>query len=84
MYEGRGERMGQVRVRLVADTPDDLERAIIALVAALGDRVGFHRPGRRGRHDDWLAYGTLETSDGATGTPPATEGAGGAEGRWTR
>ncbi len=55
--------MGLVRVRLVADTPVELDTAAAALMAALGDRVRFHRPGRRGRQGEWLAYGTLDTSE---------------------
>jgi len=82
--------MGLVQIRLVADTPDELERAIVALVAltaALGDRVRLAPPSRRGCHDEWLAYGTLETlgtPDRVTGASPAPSGVGGAGGGWTR
>jgi len=79
--------MGLVRIRLVADTPDELARASVALTAALGDRVRLDRPARQGRHGDWLAYGTLETrgtSDRAPGWPSAPAEAGGAGGEWTR
>ncbi len=79
--------MGLVRIRLVADTPDELERAIVAPTTALGDRVRLDRSSRRGRHGDWLAYGTLDTRgtpDRATGASPAPSGAGGVGGGWTR
>ncbi len=82
--------MGLVRVRLVADTPEELDAAITTLAAALGDRVRLDRPARRGREGDWLAYGTLGTRgtpDGATDTPPDAEGAGSVRGvgsGWTR
>jgi len=79
--------MGLVQIRLVADTLDELERAIVALTAALGDRVRLDRPARRGRHDEWLAYGTLETlgtPDRVTGASLAPSGVGGAGGGWTR
>ncbi len=55
--------MGLVRIRLVADTPDELTRASVALTAALGDRVRLDRPAWRGRQGDWLAYGTLDTME---------------------
>ncbi len=74
-------------VRLVADTADDLERAVGALLAALGDRVALQRPVRRGRRGDGLIYGTLALAPGATEASPATGGAEDAEdagGGWTR
>lgn len=51
--------MAVVQVRLVADTPGDLDRARDVLVAALAERVMFPRPGRPGRRGEWLLYGEL-------------------------
>ncbi len=69
--------MDLVRVRLAADTPDDLERAVVALMAALGDRVEFRQPARWGRHGDWLIYGMLETAHGVIDASSDTGGVGG-------
>jgi len=55
--------MALVRIRLVADTPDDLARASVVLTAALGDRARLDRSVWRGRQGDWLAYGTLDTME---------------------
>lgn len=59
--------MDEVQVRLVADAPEEIERAMAALTAALGGRIRFHRPGRPGRRCAWLAYGTLQDAGGAIG-----------------
>jgi len=79
--------MGLVRVRLVADTPVELDTAAAALMAALGDRVRFHRPGRRRRQGEWLAYGTLDTPETLHGAVDVTtdgETAGPTGRGWTR
>ena len=52
--------MGTVRVRLVADTADDLERSVEALMAALGGLLEMRQSPRRGRCGDWLIYGSLD------------------------
>lgn len=63
--------MAVVQVRLIADTPADLDRARDALVAALGERVMFPRPSRQGRRGEWLLYGKLHiNSHSALDTPP--------------
>lgn len=79
--------MGLVRVRLVADTPVERDTASAALMAALGNRVRFHRPERRGRQSEWLAYGTLDTPEtlhGEVDVPTDGETAGPAGRGWTR
>jgi len=89
LYKGkeRGERMGLVRVRLVADTPVELDTASAALMGTLADRVRFHRPRRQGRQGEWLAYGTLDTPEtrhGAADVPADGEMAGPMGPGWTR
>lgn len=57
-----------VQVRLVAASPDALDQARAALVAALGARVRFPRPGRPGRRGEWLLYGDLSLDRERRGT----------------
>jgi len=79
--------MGLVRIRLVADTSDELARASVVLMAALGDRVRLDCPARWGHHGHWLAYDTLDTLKTLSGEVdvPTDEEMAGPSGRgWTR
>jgi len=79
--------MDLVRVRLVAETPVELDTISAALMAALGDRVRFHRSRRQGRQGEWVAYGTLDTPEtrhGARAVPADGETVGPMGPGWTR
>jgi len=52
--------MAEVQIRLVGKTPQEVEAALMLLQAAAGLQV--RRWPRRGRKDEWLAYGIVSIS----------------------